>query len=103
MAILHLTKDNFDETIAEGKCIVDFWAGWCGPCKMLAPMIEQLDEKFGAEAKICKVDVDDQSELARRFGVMSIPTVISFSNGEETGKVVGVQPMEALEKLITKP
>jgi thioredoxin 1 len=100
MAVIHLTKDNFDSTIASGKTLVDFWAGWCGPCKMLAPTIEALAENYDGKAKVCKVDVDACPELAMRFGVMSIPTVIAFSDGKETGKRVGVQPMEELEALL---
>lgn len=100
MAITHLTKDDFDSTIQSGKSLVDFWAGWCGPCKMLAPTIEALAEKYDGTVKVCKVDVDAAPELAMRFGVMSIPTVIAFQDGEETGKRIGVQPMEELEALL---
>ena len=100
MSILHLTKENFDSTIAEGKVLVDFWADWCGPCRMLAPIIEELAEKYDGEVKVCKVDVDAAPELAMRFGVMSIPTVIVFQDGEETDKRVGVQPLEELEALL---
>jgi len=100
MAVLHLTKANFDETIAEGTVMVDFWASWCGPCRMLSPTIESLAEKYEGKAKVCKVDVDAEPELARRFGVMSIPTIIVFKDGVEMSKRVGVQPMEELEKMI---
>jgi thioredoxin 1 len=100
MAVLHLSKANFDETIAEGTVMVDFWASWCGPCRMLSPTIEGLAEKYEEKAKICKVDVDAEPELARRFGVMSIPTIIVFKDGVEMSKCVGVRPMEELEKMI---
>jgi len=100
MAVLHLTKANFDETIAQGTVMVDFWASWCGPCRMLAPTIDALGEKYEGKAKICKVDVDAEPELARRFGVMSIPTVIVFRDGIEVSKSVGVRPMEELEKML---
>ena len=100
MSVIHLTKDNFDSTIAEGRALVDFWADWCGPCKMLAPVIEELAERYDGEVKVCKVDVDASPELAMRFGVMSIPTVIAFRDGDETGRRIGVQPMEELEKLL---
>lgn len=100
MAILHLTGDNFDQTIKEGTCLVDFWAGWCGPCRMIAPTIEALDAKLGAGVKVCKVDVDANQELSARFGVMSIPTVIVFENGEEKNRAVGLQSQSALEAML---
>ncbi|HHU22335.1 MAG TPA: thioredoxin [Clostridiales bacterium] len=100
MAVLHLTNEDFDETIAEGTVLVDFWASWCGPCRMFSPTIESLAEKYEGKAKICKVDVDAEPELARRFGVMSIPTIIVFRDGTETSKRVGVQPMAELEKML---
>ena len=100
MRVIHLTKDDFDSTIAQGRALVDFWADWCGPCKMLAPVIEELAERYDGEVKVCKVDVDASPELAMRFGVMSIPTVIAFRDGDETGRRIGVQPMEELEKLL---
>lgn len=100
MAVIHLTKDNFDSVVSEGKTLVDFWASWCGPCRMLAPVIEQLGEKYEGKANICKLDVDAEPQLAARFGVMSIPTIIAFKNGKETGKLVGVRPTAELEALL---
>ena len=100
MSILHLTSDNFDAAISEGLSIVDFWASWCGPCNMLAPTIELLAQKLEGEVKVCKVDVDAESELALRYGVMSIPTILTFSDGEMISKRVGVQPIEELESMI---
>lgn len=100
MSVLHLTKNDFDSVIREGTVLVDFWASWCGPCRMLAPMIEDLAVKYADKAKICKVDVDAEPELAIRFGVMSIPTVIVFKNGEEAGKIIGVNPPAAYENLL---
>lgn len=100
MTIKHLTKENFDSEIALGISLVDFWADWCGPCKMLAPTVEELAEKYDGTVKICKVDVDAEPELAMRFGVMSIPTLISFADGQPKAKTVGVQPLEVLEQMI---
>lgn len=100
MAVLHLTKDNFDETVASGTTLVDFWAAWCGPCRMLGPVIDELAEKHGETVKVCKVNVDEQEELAVRFGVMTIPTVIVFKDGKEADKRVGVYPMEEFEEMI---
>ncbi len=100
MSVQHLTEENFDSVIASGRTLVDFWATWCGPCRMLAPTIEALGEKYEGKVNICKVDVDEQPALAQRFGVMSIPTIIVFENGEQLGKLVGVRPQAELEGLI---
>ena len=92
MAVLHLTEENFDETIQKGVSLVDFWAGWCGPCKMLAPVIENLADRYAGKVSVCKVDIDAQAGLASRFSIMSIPTVLIFQDGELQQKAVGVQP-----------
>ena len=73
--MIQLTADNFDEEVKEGKTLIDFWAPWCGPCRMQSPILEQL-EASGAAVKICKVNVDEQPDLAKRFGILSIPTLI---------------------------
>jgi thioredoxin 1 len=95
MGILHLTKNDFNDAVASGTVLVDFWAGWCMPCKMLAPVIEELAEELKDSLKTAKVDVDAEGELAMEYGVMSIPTVIVFKNGLEVKRFVGVQPKEA--------
>ncbi len=100
MAIIHLTKDNFDSVIEEGKAIVDFWATWCGPCRMQAPILDELDKLLSGNVKVCKVDVDENPELARRFSVFSIPTLIAFNDGKETEKRVGVQSIEQLQEML---
>ena len=100
MEILHLTKDNFDITINAGTTMVDFWAGWCGPCKMLAPLIDGLAAEVNS-AKVAKVDVDSESELTLRYKVMSIPTVIVFSNGQEIKRFIGIQPKEVYMNALT--
>ncbi len=104
MAVLHLTKENFDTEIqsASVPVLVDFWASWCGPCRMVAPAIEQLAEEFDTKAKIAKVNVDEEGELALRFDVRSIPTVFVFKNGEIVEKAVGAYPKDHYTSLLTK-
>nr|WP_322555622.1 thioredoxin [Sporosarcina beigongshangi] len=102
MAIINATDQNFAENIKEGLVLVDFWAPWCGPCKMIAPVLEELDGDFEGKAQIVKVDVDDNQGTASNYGVMSIPTLILFKDGEIVDKVVGFKPKEALAELIEK-
>ena len=92
MAIMHLTKDNFDSITSSGLVLVDFWATWCGPCRMQAPILEELDEQLNGKVKICKLDVDDEPAIAQRFGVMSIPTLMVFQDGKAVNTSVGVVP-----------
>ena len=100
MAIMHLTKDNFDSITSSGLVLVDFWATWCGPCRMQAPILEELDEQLNGKVKICKLDVDDEPAIAQRFGVMSIPTLMVFRNGEMISKEVGVHTVEQLMTML---
>ena len=102
MAIAHATDQTFAAETNEGVVLVDFWAPWCGPCKMIAPVLEELDTEMGDKVKIVKVDVDENQETAAKFGVMSIPTLIVLKDGEVVDKVVGFQPKEALAELIDK-
>ena len=101
MSELNITKDTFQKEVLESNkpVIVDFWATWCGPCRMLGPVIAELAEEH-PEIKVCKVNVDDEQELAEQFGVMSIPFVASFKNGQLHKSSVGVQPKEALLSLL---
>ena len=91
-----LGKDNFNDTIANGVTLVDFWAEWCGPCRMQLPILEEASEEIGEKATVGKINVDHELELAQRFGVQSIPTLILFKDGEIVDKMVGVQAKETL-------
>lgn len=102
MAEITITKANFEEEVLKSDIpvLIDFWASWCGPCKMLAPIIAELAEEYEGKIKICKVNVDDESELASQFRIMSIPTVVVMKNGEITDTSVGYVPKSQLENMI---
>lgn len=97
MAVVTLTLENFEAEVIKSDMpvLVDFWASWCGPCRMLSPIVDQIaDER--TDIKVGKVNVDEQEELAMRYGIMSIPTLIVFKNGEIVKKTMGVQPKAAI-------
>ena len=95
-----LTKDNFNQSIESGVTLVDFWAPWCGPCKMQLPIVEELSTELQGTAVIGKINVDEEPELASQFGVMSIPTLILFKDGQPVDKMVGLQSKDALKNKI---
>lgn len=102
MAIVNVSDQSFkNEVESEGTVLVDFWAPWCGPCKMIAPVLEELNTEL-AGLKIAKVNVDDNPESASRFGVMSIPTLIVFKNGEPVDKIIGFQSKDALKNVVSR-
>ncbi len=98
---MNITKDNFElEVLKSDKpVLVDFWAAWCEPCKMLSPVIDEISSER-EDLKVCKINIDEQPELAQQFGVMSIPTLIVFKDGEVTNKTVGVQPKDQILALL---
>ena len=102
MAEIIITKENFEQEVlrSDVPVLVDFWAPWCGPCRMLAPFVAQLAEEYAGRAKIGKVNVDEQGELAAAFGIVSIPTVKVFRGGELSATVVGLRPKEELAALL---
>ncbi|MGV3243710.1 thioredoxin [Staphylococcus sp. 11261D007BR] len=102
MALIEVTDSNFDEQVKEGVKLVDFWATWCGPCKMIAPVLEDLAEEYDGKADILKLDVDQNQATAAKYEVMSIPTLIVFKDGEPVDKVVGFQPKENLAQVLDK-
>lgn len=102
MEILTLTKDNFEKEVlqAQTPALVDFWASWCGPCRMFSPIVDEFAEENQGKVVVGKVNVDEEPELAARYGVMSIPTAIFFQDGETKASLVGLQPKEKLEELL---
>ena len=93
---LNLNKDNFEQSISSGVALVDFWAEWCGPCKMQLPIIEEFSSEMEGKATVGKVNVDEQLELAQNFGIQSIPTLILFKDGKPVKKLVGLHSKESL-------
>ncbi len=102
--VLNVTTDNFDEEVmnSEQPVLVDFWAPWCGPCRMVGPVVEELAEQYFGRVKVGKLNVDEQQELAGRYKVMSIPTIMLFKDGDVVEKVVGARTREEFEKMIDK-
>ena len=100
---IEITKDNFQEEVIdfEGKVLIDFWAPWCGPCRMVSPIIDEIaSENTAADIKIGKVNVDNEGELAQKFGVMSIPMLVVIKDGQIINKAIGARPKDAILKLL---
>lgn len=97
MSVINLNEKNFEEEVtkSEKPVLIDFWASWCGPCKMVSPLVDQLAEEH-SEYKFCKVNVDEEESLAIKFGIMSIPTLIIFKNGEQKAKQIGALPKQEI-------
>ncbi len=101
MAAIKVTKENFNDVLASSvPVLVDFWAPWCGPCRMVGPVVEGIAEELGEKAVVGKINVDEQPELASRFGVMSIPTLAVFKDGRLAGSMVGVRSKQDILKLL---
>lgn len=101
MSALHITKENFDQEVlnSDQPILIDFWASWCGPCQMLLPVVEELAGEV-EHAKICKINVDEQPELAQQFQVMTIPTLVVMNGGKVLNRSVGVKPKEEILKML---
>jgi thioredoxin 1 len=103
MSLITVTDNNFKETVEkENLVLVDFWAPWCGPCKMIAPILDQLDQQSAGAVTIAKLNVDDNPDVSSQYGVMSIPTLKLFKNGKEVQTVVGLQSLDSLKNMIQK-
>ena len=96
MATIKLTDANFDETVNEGITLVDFWAEWCGPCKMIAPILEEVSEEFEGKVKIAKLDVDSNPVSSAKYGIRSIPTMVTFKDGKMVDGISGAVPKQII-------
>ena len=101
MSVLHITKANFEELVlkSDKKVLLDFWAPWCGPCRMVAPIVEEIAEER-SDVVLGKINVDEEMELTMRFGIVSIPTLIVMKQGQAAAKMVGYRPKADIEKLL---
>lgn len=100
--IQYLNDDNFDDEISSGVTLVDFYADWCGPCRMIAPIVEELSSELDGKAKIAKLDIESAQKVTSNYGVTSIPTLVLFKDGKEVDRVVGVKGKEELKGLVEK-
>ena len=101
MSVIQLTSENFEQEVGKSRVpvLVDFWASWCDPCKMMGPVVEQIAQDMGESARVCKINIDEQPELASQYNVMSIPTFILFKDGKEVNRTIGAMPKEELARL----
>ncbi len=102
MGVNHVTDDTFKKEVVESAIpvLVDFWATWCGPCRMIAPMVEEIAREYEGKLKVCKIDVDQSSQIASHFGIMSIPTLMFFKDGKIMDQVVGALNKSDLKKRV---
>ena len=101
MTIRTATEADFDEAVSQGTVLVDFWAAWCAPCRMLAPVLEDIEQELGERLAIVKINADDNGPLVGRFGIMSLPTMLLFRDSQEVERIIGYQSKHALLALIT--
>ena len=103
MSVIQITKNNFEQEVVQAKqtVLLDFWAAWCGPCRMLSPVVDQIAEELD-NVQVGKINVDEEQELARQFGVMSIPTLVVMKDGKSVDTAVGVQPKAAILAMLSQ-
>ncbi|WP_424688512.1 MAG: thioredoxin [Halarcobacter ebronensis] len=99
---IEINENNMEETVKEGVSLVDFWAPWCGPCRMIAPTIDQLAIEYDGKAKICKVNTEEEQDLTVKYGIRSIPTILFFKDGEIVDQLIGATTKAALEEKLNK-
>lgn len=104
MSALEFTESNFDTEVlnSETPVLVDFWANWCGPCKMIAPIVEEIAKELGAKLKVGKVDVDSNQQIAMRYGIRSIPTLLIFKEGKVVDQIIGAAPKQTILDKLSK-
>ena len=102
MSVISLNEKNFEEEVlkSEKPVFIDFWASWCEPCRMMSPVVDELAEEMGDSVKVCKINIDEENNLAVKYNVMSIPTFIILKNGKEVNRSVGVQDKEELKNML---
>lgn len=102
MNITELNNENFEKEVLQSQktVLIDFWASWCGPCRMMSPVVDNIAETMSEQVKVCKVNIDENQELAEKYQVMTIPTFLIIKNGKESARTIGVQPKEDILKLI---
>ena len=102
MSEMNITRNNFEQEVlhSDKPVLIDFWASWCGPCRMLSPVISEIAEEYGDKVKVCKVNVDEEGDLAAAFNVMSIPMLVVMKDGKVTNSAVGVRPKAQIVSMI---
>ena len=100
--VININESNFDENIKSGVVLVDFWATWCRPCRMMGPIIEKVGDEMNGKARVCKVDIDQNNAIAQRYGIQNIPTILIFKDGKIAGQFVGLTNKEDIISALTK-
>lgn len=102
MSVVNLNEKNFEEEVlkSDKTILIDFWASWCGPCKMMSPVVDEIAEEMKGTVKVCKINIDEEQNLAVKYNVMSIPTFVVIKAGKEIGRTIGVQDKEEIKKLL---
>ena len=100
--MINLTKDNFDSTIAKGRVLVDFYTDWCGHCRIVEPVIEELSVKYAGSVIVAKVNADNEREISNRFGIRNYPTIVVFEDGKEIAREIGAHPIEVFDEMLCR-